>query len=259
MPRFSGRTAIVTGAAQGVGRACALRLAAQGAKLVLVDRRADLCDGVVEVVEREGGAALAVGADMETQDGAQEMVRRAIERFGRVDISIHNVGGAIRAKPFWEFTGEELQAEISRSLWPTLWSCREVIPAMLAQRSGAIVNIGSAATRWMWRGPYSAAKGGIHALTECLGRELAETGVRINCVAPGTLDIGDRLTARNPDPITEQDAHWRQAALDQSLADTPMARCGAVDEVATAVAFLASDEASYITGQTLFVAGGATG
>jgi dihydroxycyclohexadiene carboxylate dehydrogenase len=152
-----------------------------------------------------------------------------------------------------------MQAEISRSLWPTLWCCREIIPVMRKQGFGAIVNIGSAATRWMWRTPYSAAKGGVHALTATLARELADSGVRINCVAPGALEVVDRVSPRNTKPLSEQETQWRQMAYDQSLADTPMERLGKVQEVAAAVCFLASDEASYITGQTLFVAGGAEG
>lgn len=259
MRRLDDKIAIVTGAAQGVGRATALRLAHEGASVVLVDRTAALCGDAATQIESLGGVALALGCDLETQEGAQHAVRATVDRFGRIDIAVHNVGGAIRSKPFWEYSGEELRAEISRSLWPTLWCCHEIIPVMRQQGFGSIVNIGSAATRWMWRGPYSAAKGGVHALTVALSRELAESGVRINCVSPGAIEVNDRLTPRNPAPLSEQEGIWKQWAYDQSIADTPMGRAGAVQEVAAAVSFLASDDASYITGQILFVAGGAIG
>jgi len=259
MSLFADKIAIVTGAAQGVGRAVARVFASEGARVVLVDRRIALLADVFAEIGGPEGRALCVEADLECFAGAQKMVSEAVAAFGQIDISVHNVGGAIRAKPFWEFSESEIQAEIARSLWPTIWSCRAVIPAMLARKSGAIVNIGSAASGWMWRVPYSTAKGGVEAMTKCLGRELAEAGVRINCVAPGALAVTDRVTLRNPDPLSPTEEEWRKAAFDQSLDDTPMARAGSVQEVADAVRFFASDAANYITGQTLYVAGGASG
>jgi len=259
LARLEGRTAIVTGAAQGVGRATALRLASEGAAVVLADRTGSLCDAALAEIRAAGGRALAVGADLETWEGAEAVVRRALDECGEIDIAVHNVGGTIWAKPFWEYQPEEIQAEISRSLWPTLWCSRAVIPVMRAQGRGSIVNIGSAATRWMLRVPYSAAKGGVHAMTVALARELADSGVRVNCVSPGALLTEDRITPRNPAPLSEQEQTWRREAYEQSLADTPQARPGLPEEVAAAVSFLASDEASYITGQVLYVAGGAIG
>ena len=253
---MSARIALITGAAQGLGRAVARALASDGFTLVLVDRDAALCAAALDDVEGAGGAGCAFGTDLETHEGASASVAFALDRFGKLDVAVNNVGGAIRAKPFWEFTPDEIRAEISRSLWPTLWGCRAQIPAML-DRGGAIVNIGSAATRWMWRVPYSTAKGGVEALTFSLGRELAPRGVRINCVAPGALGVPDRITPRMTGPVSDEDQQWRRRAQEQSVADTPMGRVGQLDEVASAVRYLASDAASYITGQTLHVAGGA--
>jgi dihydroxycyclohexadiene carboxylate dehydrogenase len=259
MSLFANKIAIVTGAAQGVGRAVAQVFASEGAKVVLVDRRAEFLTDVFEEIGGPEGGALCVEADLECYAGAQKMVSEALAAFGQIDISVHNVGGAIKAKPFWEYSESELEAEIARSLWPTIWSCRAVIPPMLARKSGAIVNIGSAASGWMWRVPYSAAKGGVHAMTKCLGRELAEAGVRINCVAPGALAVTDRVAPRNPDALSPAEEEWRKAAIDQSIDDTPMGRPGSVQEVADAVRFFASDAANYVTGQTLYVAGGSSG
>ena len=257
--RFSGKVAIVTGAAQGVGRATALRLAAEGASLVLVDRAIEQCNSVRSEIELAGGIAIALGLDMESSSGAKTMVQSAVERFGRIDISVHNVGGTIWAKPFWEYTEEEMTKEISRSLWPTLWSCREVIPVMKAQQSGSIVNVGSVATRGVHRVPYSAAKGGVHAATVCMAMELGESGVRVNCVSPGALDNGQRVTPRNPSALSDNEKTWMRGVYEQSMRDTPMNRLGKIEEIAAGICFFAAPESSYITGQIMYVAGGGIG
>jgi dihydroxycyclohexadiene carboxylate dehydrogenase len=259
MKRHLGKVALVTGAAQGLGRAVASRLAAEGAAVVLADRSVDVCAAALQEIEQSGGRALAVGADLETRAGALAVVEKTLAHFGAIDIAVLNVGGAIWAKPFWEYSPEQIEAEVSRSLWPTLWGCHTILPVMRKQGRGAIVNVGSAATRWSLRVPYSTAKGGVHALTVSLARDLAGSGVRVNCVAPGALALGDRITPRNQAPLTPQELAWRQQAYDQSLQDTPEGRPGRPEEVAGAVSFLASDDASYITGQVVFVAGGAVG
>jgi dihydroxycyclohexadiene carboxylate dehydrogenase len=259
MRQLENKFAIVTGAAQGVGRAIAVRMASEGAAVALVDKTEALCDAAAAELAVHGTQVIRIAANLETHAGAQAMMSQVLAQFGRLDIAVNNVGGAIKAKPFWEYSGAEIEAEISRSLWPTLWCCREEIPAMLEQGAGSIINIGSAATRWLWRVPYSAAKGGVHAMTSCLAQELAQTGVRVNCISPGALEITNRVSARNTEPLSEQEAQWRQKALDQSVDDTPMGRPGLADEIAGSVCYFASDDASYITGQTLFVAGGAVG
>ena len=258
-PRFEGKSAIVTGAGQGIGRAIALRLAAEGARVVLVDRAAGPCAHVQEEIAASGGQASAVAVDLETRAGAVEMVKHTLDLHATVDISVHNVGGTIWAKPFWEYEPEQIEREISRSLWPTLFSCREVSAVMVKQRAGAIVNVGSIATRGIYRVPYAAAKGGVHALTVALAMELAEHGVRVNCVAPGGVASPDRVTPRNPNELTEQERLWNQDVHEQTIRDTPLGRFGTADEIAAAVCFLAADEASYITGQVIFAAGGAVG
>ncbi len=257
--RHSDKIAIVTGAAQGIGRSTALQLAREGASVVLADRAERECRAVQEEISRAGGRAVVVVADLETSAGARNMVVETLVAFGRIDISVHNVGGTIWIKPYWEYSDEEIEKEISRSLWPTLWSCRAVIPVMITQKSGAIVNVGSVATRGINRVPYSAAKGGVHAITACLAMELADFGIRVNCVSPGGTDVGARTIPRNPQAPTEQDKVWRAQVGAQTLRGTPLGRYGRPEEIASAICFLASDEASYITGEVLFAGGGGIG
>lgn len=256
--RFDGKVAVVTGAAQGIGFATAQRMAQEGATVVLADRAAEATAAAVNKLQSDGGDAHAAIADLEQCEGAVELYRTVIERFGRIDVAVHNVGGTIWAKPYWDYTPEEIVAEINRSLWPTLWCCHAVLPHMLESGSGSIVNIGSVATRGVNRVPYAAAKGGVAALTAALSLELETSGVRINCVAPGGVNV-TRLTPRNPAPPTAADKVGFARVVEQTLRDTPMARFGEPEELAAAICFLASDEASYVTGQTLFVAGGGIG
>ena len=258
MTGLSGKTAVVTGAAQGIGRATALRLARDGARVVLVDRVPDACNAVGDEITDAGGATQIIEADVETRAGVEYMVEKTLAASGRIDIAVNNVGGAIHIKPFQEFDDEEIQKEISRTLWPTLRGCHAVIPHMIERQQGAIVNIGSVATRGIYRVPYSAAKGGVHALTMCLALELAEHNIRVNCVAPGAIEA-HRVIPRNPAGPTEEEKLWRNEMIEQTLGDSFLQRMGTAGEVADAVAFLARDDASYITGQVLYVSGGGIG
>jgi dihydroxycyclohexadiene carboxylate dehydrogenase len=256
--RFDGKVAVVTGAAQGIGREVALRLAREGGRVALVDR-----SELVEEVRQEAGAeALAVTADLETYAGATTAMARARERFGRVDILVNNVGGTIWARPYAEYEEAQIEAEIRRSLFPTLWCCRAVLPAMLDAGGGAIVNVSSVATRGVNRVPYAAAKGGVNALTACLAWEYAGQGIRVNAVAPGGTDAPPRRIPRNaaaPAEQSEQERGWWREVVEQTKASSLMHRYGTTGEQAAAILFLASDEASYITGVTLPVAGGDLG
>lgn len=256
--RFAGKVALVTGAAQGIGRAVALRLAREGGSLVLVDR-----SGLVEEARREaeaaGAAALAVEADLESFAGAAAAVERARARFGRIDVLVNNVGGTIWAKPYAHYAEAEIEAEIRRSLFPTLWCCRAVLPAMLEAGGGVIVNVSSVATRGINRVPYGAAKGGVNAITACLAFEYAAQGIRVCGVAPGGTEAPPRRIPRNAAAPGEREKAWYQQVVDQTVASSPMRRYGTTEEQAAAILFMASDEASYITGVTLPVAGGDLG
>ncbi|MGC0372966.1 1,6-dihydroxycyclohexa-2,4-diene-1-carboxylate dehydrogenase [Streptomyces sp. SAI-229] len=253
LDRFAGKKAVVTGAAQGIGLAVARRLAAESADIVLVDR-AEAVHEAAEELE-----AHAVVADLERYEGAEAAIAAAQEHHGRIDVLVNNVGGTIWAKPYEHYAPDEIQAEIQRSLLPTLWSCRAVLPRLIAQRSGTIVNVSSVATRGVNRVPYAAAKGGINAITASLASETAQYGIRVVATAPGGTDAPPRRVARGPAARTAQEKAWYQQIVDQTTESSLMKRYGTLDEQAAAICFLASDEASYITGTVLPVAGGDLG
>ncbi|WP_166366976.1 1,6-dihydroxycyclohexa-2,4-diene-1-carboxylate dehydrogenase [Pseudomonas akapageensis] len=256
-PRFHQKIALVTGAAQGIGRRVAERMAAEGACLILVDRS----DLVYELQEQLGAVTqvLTLTADLEQYAECSRVMAAAIERFGRLDVLVNNVGGTIWAKPFEHYQAQEIEAEVRRSLFPTLWCCHAALPYMLEQGSGAIVNVSSIATRSINRVPYGAAKGGVNALTACLAFETAGRGVRVNATAPGGTEAPPRRIPRNSAEQSEQEKVWYQQIVDQTVDSTLMKRYGTIDEQVGAILFLASDEASYITGMTMPVGGGDQG
>ncbi|MGP5166689.1 1,6-dihydroxycyclohexa-2,4-diene-1-carboxylate dehydrogenase [Psychrobacter alimentarius] len=256
--RFDNKICIVTGAAQGIGCGVAIRLASEGAKVVMADF-SPLVEDVLAEITANGGDATTIQANLETYQGAQDAVNKAMETYGRVDVLVNNVGGAIWMKPFINFSEEDIQKEISRSLFPTLWCCRAVLPAMVEQQSGTIVNVSSIATRGINRIPYSTAKGGVNAMTASLAFEYANDGIRVNAVATGGTDAPPRKIPRNATPLTDDEKLWMQAVVDQTIDRTFMKRYGTIDEQVNAIAFLASDESSYITGSTVPVGGGDSG
>ncbi|KVH42845.1 benzoate diol dehydrogenase BenD [Burkholderia diffusa] len=255
MQRFSGKVVVVTGAAQGIGRGVALRAAAEGGRVLFVDR----ADFVAEVAaEAPGGNTAGFVADLETYDGARAAMACAVATFGRIDVLVNGVGGAIRMRPFAEFEPAQIDAEIRRSLMPTLYSCHAVLPHLLAG-GGTIVNVSSNATRGIRRVPYSAAKGGVNALTAALAMEYAEHGIRVVATAPGGTTAPPRRVPRNAAGDNAQEQAWMAEAVRQVTDSTFFKRYGTLDEQIAPILFLASDEASYITGTVLPVAGGDTG
>jgi dihydroxycyclohexadiene carboxylate dehydrogenase len=254
--RFAGKVMVVTGAAQGIGRAVALRAAAEGGRVLFVDR----ADFVSEVAAEAHGADTAgFVADLETYDGAASAMAFAARTFGGIDILVNGVGGAIRMRPFAEFEPAQIDAEIRRSLMPTLYACHAVLPYLLKRGGGTIVNVSSNATRGIRRVPYSAAKGGVNAITQSLAMEYAEHNIRVAATAPGGTDAPPRRVPRNSVGDSEQEKVWMGEAVKQVTESTFFKRYGSIDEQAAPILFLASDEAGYITGTVLPVAGGDTG
>ncbi|KXP04008.1 benzoate 1,2-dioxygenase electron transfer component BenC [Tsukamurella pseudospumae] len=257
--RFAGKVVVVTGAAQGIGERVARRVHAEGGAVLLVDR-SDLVRELADELTRHGAEALAAVADLESLTGAQDVAAQALERFGRIDVLVNNVGGAMWFKPFTEFTEAQIGAEVTRSLLTTLFSCRAVLPSMQRRGHGVIVNVSSVATRGVHRVPYSAAKGGVNALTASLAMEYADSGIRVVASAPGGTEAPPRRIPRDGDvPETDAERAWFQAHIDQTLESSLMHRYGTLDEQAAVICFLASDEAGYLTGSVLPVGGGDLG
>ena len=256
--RFTDKVMVITGAAQGIGKRVAELAAAEGARLLLVDI-ADYVQGVAAELRDRGAEAVAVQANLETWAGAESIMLEAQQQFGRIDILINNVGGTIWAQPFEHYTPEQIEKEIQRSLFTTMWCCRAVLPYMLEQKGGVIVNVSSVATRGLMRVPYGAAKGGVNAMTVNMAYEYAPHNIRVNAAAPGGTEAPPRLTPRNAKEQSEQEKAWYQTLIDQTTENSFMNRYGTLDEQAEPILFLASDAASYITGTVIPVAGGDLG
>ena len=260
--RLQGKICIVTGAGQGIGRATARRLGAEGATVVVADRVDEGATQTMAELEAHGVAALKVLADLSGFAGAQELMDRTVAAYGRIDVLVNNVGGTIFIKPYHLYAPDEVKLELERSLFPTMWCCLAVLPVMMSQRSGSIVNVGSQSTRGLYRLPYAASKGGILALTKVLAMEYGRYGIRINAMAPGGTEISDRVVPRQfigggvtvDEPDDEAD--YRREMGEDIRNQQALRRRGLPEEQAAAIAFLASDDASFITGQVINCSGG---
>lgn len=257
--RFKGKRVLVTGAAQGIGLAVANRIAHENGSVFLVDRSElvhEVAEGLFDV--SCGGIGSAT-ADLETWEGAESMVAAATEAFDGFDVAINIVGGTIWAKPFEHYAPEEIEKEVTRSLFTTLWSVRAELPALIDNGGGTIVNVSSVATRGVNRVPYAASKGGVNALTSALALEAAEKNVRVVATAPGGTLAPARKVERGPGPEGEREKEWYQQIVDQTIDSSLFKRYGTLAEQAAPIVFLASREASYITGTVVPVAGGDQG
>lgn len=262
--RLQGKVCIVTGAGQGIGRATAKRLGQEGGRIVVAERIEESATRATNELLEHGVDAIKVLADVSTFAGAQAMVNATRAAFGRVDVLVNNVGGTIWMQPYHLYTEEQVRQEIDRSLYPTLWCCLAVLPVMMEQRAGSIVNLGSQSPRGLHRLPYAASKGGVVAMTKVLAMEYGSYGIRINCVAPGGTAVTDAVTSRltlRPGvlaqaPDTEEYQSYRDAMIADIRSQQALKRPGIPEEQAAAIAFLASDDASFITGQTINCSGG---
>lgn len=255
MGRVQDQVAVVTGAAQGLGRAIALRLAEEGARLALGDTDGPALQKTVGDIEAMGGKAFGLVGDVTDEGTAAKLIAEAAARHdGRLDILVNNVGGGARGK-IWEMSLEAWDSVVRLNLRGTFLCTRAAAPIMMKQRSGRIVCLSSGAregTPWsayaLGNSAYSTCKAGVHGFIRDVALELAEYGITANAVAPGPID-----TERAGPKLREMD---RTIPLQGPTNLTPMKRLGLPVEVANAVLFLASPEASYISGVTLNVTGG---
>ncbi len=241
--RLDGKVAVVTGAANGIGAATARRLASEGARLAVVDLNEEALDQTVRAIAEAGGEAQAFGGDISKAADVARMVQQAKERFGRIDILVNNAG-INRDAMAHRLTEENWDAVLDVNLKGSFLCAQAVMPIMREQNDGRIVNTASiAALGNVGQSNYSASKAGLMGLTRTLALEWSRYTIRVNCVAPGGTDT--RMTAGIPDNIRE--------TIMQRI---PLRRFATPDEIAATHAFLVSDDASYITGQTIFVDGG---
>jgi len=242
---LTGKTALVTGGSRGIGRAIVLRLATQGADVAFSYKgNAAAAGEVVAAVEALGRKALAVQADAREQAGAEALVKAVLEAFGKIDILVNNAG-ITRDNLIMRMGADEWTDVLETNLSGAFWALKAVTRPMLKARSGRIINITSVSGQagQMGQANYSSAKAGLIGLTKAAARELASRGITVNAVAPGFV-------------LTELTQDLPEALMAQITERTPLGRFGTTEEIASAVAFLASDEAAYITGQVLAVDGG---
>ena len=249
MEDLKNKVVVITGARRGMGKADALLFAEKGAKVVVSDISQEDCQKVVDQIEKKGGQAIAVKCDVSKKEEVDNLFRKTIEKFGRVDVLVNNAG-ICEFKPFIDLTEEEWDRTLNINLKGYFLCAQAAAKEMAKQKSGVIVNIASVAMGQLGVGfpnivHYCASKGGIAAMTEAMALELAPYNIRVNAIAPGMIETPML------DPIKQD-----PKSMEGILARIPLSRMGKPEEIADLVVFLASDKSSYITGSIVVIDGG---
>jgi 3-oxoacyl-[acyl-carrier protein] reductase len=252
--RVEGLSAIVTGGSRGIGRATAIALAREGAKVVVnYHQRRSEAEEVADIVRRAGGAAFPFKADVADRGAVQEMVEEARKRYGGVDILVNNAGIGGGGGPLLELKAGDLDALVDTNVKGMLFCCQSVVPHMMRKHYGKIVNISSIAgvgTALAGTTLYAATKAAVIILTKRFALELGPYGINVNAIAPGHILTDMTVEGRSPAEVRERSRYFEE--------HTMLRREGAPEDIANAVLFLTSDEASFVTGQILAVDGGRT-
>ncbi len=250
--RLQGKVAVITGAAQGIGRATALLFAREGAALVLLDRDGARVKAVADEVTAGGGKARATACDVSIKDDITAAVGDGKKAFGAIHVLVNNAGVAL-TRTFIDTSAEDIDFLVGVNLKGTIYASQAAIPHMIEAGGGAIVHDASNAglVGRPWQPVYGATKAGIISLTKSMALSLAKDGIRVNCICPGSIDTPMLRTALASSG--NFDENWRKTEM-----VIPMGRIGAAEDIAHATLFLASAEAAYITGVALPVDGGRT-
>ena len=245
------KIAIVTGARRGMGKSHALALATQGAKVVVTDINKDECQSVVDEIKSKGGEAAAFAMDVSNKENIDEVISEVVKQFGRLDILVNNAGIFV-PKPALEINEEDWDKMLAINLRGEFFCAQRAAKEMAKNKWGRIINISSIVSGGVGIGfmggvHYTASKGGIIGMTETLAVEWANLGINVNVIAPGAID-----TPMMREPGKELD----KETMREVISRVPLKRVGSPEEVSAMVAFLASEEASYITGATFYVDGG---
>jgi NAD(P)-dependent dehydrogenase (short-subunit alcohol dehydrogenase family) len=271
MKRFDGKVALVTGSGRknGIGSVCAARLAEEGASVVVTDIESTFSDFphykvgapdelwvVAEAINSKGGRALPLFADITDPDSVEYLVRETIKEFGKIDILVNNAGGSPGPAPLAQFTLAAWEKTLAINLTGTFLCCREVVPSMIDSGGGKIINISSrAATRGaLWMHAYSASKAGILGLTKSMALELASFNICVNALCPG--DIQTELKQWGLEMEAGVKGTTVEALKEEIAGATPLGRLGTPADVAAVVAFFASPDSDYLTGEVVDISGG---
>jgi NAD(P)-dependent dehydrogenase (short-subunit alcohol dehydrogenase family) len=254
--RLAGKVAIVTGSSQGIGKAMAIRMAAEGAAVVVNGRDPAKIENVVSEIKAAGGTAIGRAADVSRRSEVRELADAARKEFGQIDILVNNAIARRRSASFLEMTDEDWDVVLATGLKGTFNCIQAVAAQMMERRYGKIINIssmsgmGGSSGPGEWNANYAATKAGIIQLTKTFARELGPYGINVNCISPGSIQTAESFTKRSPEAAAQHTAHRAKLAV--------LERVGKPEEIANLTLFLASDESSFITGQTIIADGGRT-